>query len=143
MIRALVDTNVLLDYLISRPSFVDAATDLWNANEQGHFEGYIAAISPINVFYVARKLPGGNEVARQTVAGLIAAWHICPVTDAVLQAAVTLPMSDYEDAVQVASAQAQSIDILVTRDQHDFKDAGLTVLSPENFLALLNTTQQP
>ena len=32
--RALIDTNVILDVLFERPPFVDAAAAIWLANEQ-------------------------------------------------------------------------------------------------------------
>lgn len=55
MIRALLDTNIILDLFLDRQTFVKEAAALWMANEQGHFEGYIAAITPINLWYIARK----------------------------------------------------------------------------------------
>ncbi len=46
--RILRDTNVVLDFLLDRPSLGEAAAALWQANEQKQFEGYIAAITPIS-----------------------------------------------------------------------------------------------
>ncbi len=42
-----------------------------------------------------------------------------------LRAALTLPLKDYEDAVQVASAQANGLEAIVTRDLADFAGATL------------------
>lgn len=61
----------------------------------------------------------------------------CPVDDAVLQHASKLPMSDYEDAVQAAAAQAAGLDALVTRNGSDYAGAPLLVLSPGELLARL------
>ena len=52
--RALIDTNILLDLLLDRPEFVADATAIWDANRTQKFDGYISAVSPINVFYIAR-----------------------------------------------------------------------------------------
>jgi hypothetical protein len=49
--------------------------------------------------------------------------------------ALSLPVRDYEDAVQVVSAQAESLDALVTRDLDDFKGVDFPVLSPATCLA--------
>lgn len=43
-------------------------------------------------------------------------------------------MNDYEDALIAYSAQGAGIDILITRNKKDFKNAPITVLTPEKFL---------
>lgn len=46
-------------------------------------------------------------------------------------------MADFEDAVQVAAAQAAGIDAIVTRNGGDFAGTPLTVLTPAQFLQRL------
>lgn len=43
------------------------------------------------------------------VARLVASWRICPVNQEALDLALNLPVSDFEDAVQVASAVLQGV----------------------------------
>jgi predicted nucleic acid-binding protein len=138
MTRALLDTNVVLDFLLDRPPFAEAAAAIWEALVQKRFEGYVAAITPINLFYIARKLKG-TEMARASVAGLIRDCQICPLDRTTLQTALALPLKDYEDAAQLASALASGLDIIVTRDPADFAGASLAVLSPVEFLAKIAT----
>ncbi len=64
--RVLLDTNVVLDFLLDRPPFAEAAAYLWQANEEGRIEAYVSVITPVNVFYIARKLKGA-PVAKQLV----------------------------------------------------------------------------
>jgi len=54
--RVLLDTNVVLDFLLDRVPFADAAATLWQANDAGKITAYVSAITPANVFYIARKL---------------------------------------------------------------------------------------
>ena len=56
MTRILLDTNVVLDFLLDRVPFADAAATLWQANDAGKITAYVSAITPVNVFYIARKL---------------------------------------------------------------------------------------
>jgi hypothetical protein len=44
--RALFDTNVILDILLDRQPFVEDAKAIWKANRDGRFEGYVCAITP-------------------------------------------------------------------------------------------------
>jgi predicted nucleic acid-binding protein len=60
LLRVLVDTDVILDFLLKRLDFVDAAQAIWEANRAGQFEGYISAVMPVNVFYLARKYRGAD-----------------------------------------------------------------------------------
>jgi hypothetical protein len=54
-----------------------------------------------------------------------------------MHAALSLSFSDYEDAVQHASATASGLDAIVTRNLTDYKGATLPVFSPANSLAQL------
>ncbi len=136
MIRVLLDTNVVLDYLLDRAPFADAAAALWQANDEGRIEAYVSIITPVNVFYIARKLKGA-AVARQLVESLLAACRVCGPDRDLLLSALTLPMKDFEDAVQVVSAQAEALDALVTRDPVDYKGVGFPIFSATGFLEQL------
>src|SRR5215470_17506269 len=132
--RVLFDTDVILDVLLDRPEFAEPATALFEANEQGLLDGYISAITPVNLFYIAQKLKGA-EMARRVVGELLAIFRICPLNQATLQTALPLPLADYEDAVQLASALAADLDVIVTRNLEDYKNASLPVFSPTELLA--------
>jgi predicted nucleic acid-binding protein len=134
--RALIDTNILLDLILDRPPFADNAEAIWEAARAGRFEGYVAAISPLNIFYIVRKARG-TEQARQAVEAILKAFDVYVLDHTSLQTALTLPLNDYEDAVQLAGAIANGLDSTVTRDPTDFTGALIPVISPSNFLAQL------
>ena len=136
MTRVLLDTNVVLDFLLDRAPFADAAAALWQANDEGRIEAYVSVITPVNVFYIARKLKGA-ATARQLVGSLLATCRVCGPDRDLLLLALALPMKDFEDAVQVVSAQAESIDALVTRDPTDYKGVDFPVISVAGLLAQL------
>src|SRR5258705_9139597 len=101
MMRILLDTDVILDILLKREPFYEAGNAIWQANFEGHCEAYISAITPVNVYYVARKAKGAID-AHQAVRELLNGINICTVDELVLEAAVASPISDFEDAVQHA-----------------------------------------
>ncbi len=134
--RVLFDTNIILDLLLDRVPFADDAAALWQANADGRLEGFVSAITPVNLFYIARRLKG-RATAFQAVSEVLAALSVCPVDHLVLQTALTLPFADYEDAVQHASAIGNRLDAIVTRNIKDFTGATLLVLSPAELLLQL------
>ena len=95
--RALLDTNIVLDLLMKREPFAQDAAAIWEANRQGRFDGYVSAITPITVFYVARKTTSAID-AQQMVRDILKAFRVCILNLNVLRAALRLPLADYEDA---------------------------------------------
>ena len=51
----LIDTNIILDYFISRQPFVDNAKNVLRLCFRQECNGYIAAHSVTNIFYILRK----------------------------------------------------------------------------------------
>jgi predicted nucleic acid-binding protein len=137
LIRAFIDTNVVLDLLLTRQEFVDPAAEIWDANSQGKFKGYISAVTPVNVFYIARKVKG-IDFAFDAVKQLLDNWQIAGLDRSILLAAYASSFSDYEDAVQNASADAERLDYIVTRNIDHFRRTTITVLTPVDFLKQLN-----
>ncbi len=132
--RALLDTNVLLDFFQRRQSWVEDANALWVANEQGEYEALVCAITLPTLFYVIRKTTDATA-AFEAVRAVIEKCEIADVTQSVLRAALASGMPDFEDAVQYASAIAANVEILVTRHPAGFAGVTLPVLAPADFRA--------
>ena len=137
----LFDTDIVLDLLLARTNFVSEAEALFEAHDRGEIQAYISAITPVNVFYIAGKVLGRPGTA-QAIYELLASVDVCAVNQHVLQMALNSPISDFEDAVQTASAINAKLDAIVTRNLKDYNNSPLPVYSPSDFLALLEATEQ-
>ena len=135
--RALVDTNVILDVLLNREAFLPASADVWLANEQGLFEGFVSAMTPVNVYYVARSYRRNKKTARELAAVILKNFQVCPLGMDDLQAALLSNIADYEDAVQSVQALASKVNVIVTPDAGDFSNSSVRVLSPADFVKSL------
>jgi hypothetical protein len=60
---------------------------------------------------------------------------VAPATTEALRYAASLPMADFEDAMQVAAAAGCDADLIVTRNTRDFARSPIPALSPEAVLA--------
>jgi predicted nucleic acid-binding protein len=138
--RVLLDTDVILDVITARVPFAQEAGELLDLNEQGAFEAYISALTPLNVFYIARRAKSAANL-RESVKELLQAVKVCPLNDAILNAAFALPFKDYEDAVQHCCATAAGLDAIVTRNVRDYKNSLLPVFTPAEFLSHLKSPQ--
>nr|WP_199250118.1 PIN domain-containing protein [[Phormidium] sp. ETS-05] len=132
--RALIDTNIVLDFLLQREPFYQDAELLFQAIDRGQVIGYVTAPTLTDIFYIARRHSGSLEKARQAVSETLLALAICPVDRGVLESALNSNLVDFEDAVQVFSAVAQRLDAIVTRDAKGFSRSPIPVLSVQQLL---------
>jgi predicted nucleic acid-binding protein len=132
--RILIDTDVTLDFLLMRQPFAPEAREVFISCTQGQLTGYISAITPVNVFYIARKIIG-TSAARSLIGSLLTVVDVCVLDAVTLKAAHHLSLTDFEDAVQTASAQASGIDAIITRNVADYTGAPILVLTPTELLS--------
>ena len=94
------------------------------------------ALSLANIFYIGRRTLGTDQ-ARLGVRTYLTAFEILPIDAATLKDADSLPGSEFEDNIQIASAARAGVDAIVSRDPKGFAAAPLTVLAPEGLLQRL------
>jgi predicted nucleic acid-binding protein len=131
-VRALIDTNVVLDFLQEREPFVENAARLFERIDAGEIEGFIAATTITNIYYIIRRA-AGRGVAQDAITQVLLDLNICAVDLEVLEQALALNFEDFEDAVQYACAVVHSVDVIVTRDASGFVNAEIPVVLPEDF----------
>lgn len=136
MTRVLIDSNVVLDWLLRREPFFADASAIVALVEEDLLLAHFAAITVNNCYYVARTPPGAIP-ARELVADVRRFGQIVPMLDEVLEVALSLGFDDLEDAIQAASAVIVDADLIVTRNERDFKRSPLEVVSPARLLARL------
>ncbi len=137
--RALLDTNVVLDFLLARGSFFAEADAIFVFMQDDRFDAFVSAITPINAFYTLRKAVNG-ERATELVKNFVRLVSIAQTDESVISKAFELDFSDYEDAVQCASAIAEGLDAIVTRNTKDFENSPITVYSPGEFLKVIEAS---
>ena len=134
--RVLLDTNVVIDLLVSRVPWVKEAKAIWEATQHARLESFIPASALTDTFYIVRRLVG-RDVARNAVRQCLDVLTILSVDGALLEQAYALPYDDYEDALQAACVLHYRLDAIVTRDAAGFSNAGIYVLTPEALVARL------
>jgi predicted nucleic acid-binding protein len=133
-VNVLVDTNILLDFLLQREPFFHDAEQLFQAIDSGQIVGYATATTLTDIFYIARRHTRSIEQAREAVSETLTAMEICPVNREVLEVAFSSGFADFEDAIQVACAVAQGLDAILTRDNQGFLNSSVPVLSVQECL---------
>jgi predicted nucleic acid-binding protein len=136
MRRVLFDINVVLDVLLDRQPWVDAAAAAWRCVETGATEGMLAAHAVTTLHYLLRK-ELGNARAKRVLSAMLGVFAVAPVTGMVVTEALGLEVSDFEDAVTAVAARVAGCDWIVTRDQRGFRGSPVRAVAPEGVVAIL------
>ena len=138
MKHALVDQNILFDYLLQRQLFVEPAQILIQLGIDQKVKLYVTSLSFTNLYYVLRRANPHKKVVEKLQA--LSQWFkIIAVDENVVQQSLASDFTDFEDAVQHYAAAAQpEIRYIITRNKKDFQHSTLTILDASEFLAQLS-----
>lgn len=134
--RILLDTNIVLDVLLDRMPFVSESSRVWEACEGIHVMGYLPASVMTDIFYIAHRMTN-LATARIAVGLCLATFHILAVDRQTLEFAMTFASADFEDNLQIATADRAHLDAIVTRNRKDFQSSPIPILTPAEFLTHL------
>ncbi|MDE3230525.1 MAG: PIN domain-containing protein [Chloroflexota bacterium] len=128
-LRVLIDTNVVLDWLLDRKPWSELAQPLWDTRDNGRVVAYLPASVVTDIFYIMRRQTD-IATAFMAVDRVFAAFGILAVDGPLLQQARALPGADFEDNVQIACAINAELDMIITRNPADFRHSPVPVIDP-------------
>jgi predicted nucleic acid-binding protein len=136
MRRVLFDINVILDVLLDRKPYADASAAAWAAIEIGIAEGLLAAHAVTTIHCLVRKELGATK-AKRIMSAMLRIFGVAAIDSAVIQEALQLSFSDFEDAVTATAARFAGCECIVTRDPKGFRGSPVRSLTPEAVTPLL------
>ena len=133
----LVDTNVILDILLKREPYAAASQIIMTKCADREINGYLAAHTIPNIFYILRKSYSLEE-RRRFVRNLCGIFHISNLNvEKILSAVENKGFSDFEDALQEECAVEATADYIVTRNPRDYEKSRVKVIGPDEFVKLI------
>ena len=135
--KIIVDTNVILDFLLSREPHIADAKHLFKMVSQEKVEAFITASSVTDIYYiVAKRL--GDTTAKGAIKHLLGILGVIAVGGSDCLGALDLPIADFEDALVATCANREDIDYIVSNDKGFLKvtTSLISVISTRSFLDL-------
>ena len=134
MMKVVFDTNIVIDALKPNVDFEMDAKHVLQLILLEKITPFICANSLTDIYYILKKIQGAVK-AKNTIANLIKAFNVIPLTEEDCTDALALPMNDFEDAIIAVCAQRYNADIIISRD-FEFINAGTTVdvITPKQLL---------
>ena len=134
--RLMIDTNIFLDVLTQREPFYANSRAVLELCENKEIQGFLSASSVTDIYYLIHRHLHNAELAYQALGSILDIVKVLTVTnDDVLNAYLT-NAPDFEDCLLATCAKSNKCDAIVTRNKKDYLTFGITLLSPEELLAL-------
>lgn len=134
--RILIDTNVLLDYLLTREPFYEDSEKIIISCVEGKAEGCIAAHSIANMFYILRK-DYSMEERRTVLSSICSIFYVEGIDKAKLLVGLqNESFADFEDCLQLECAKAFGAEYIVTKNVADYKSSEVKAILPKDYLEL-------
>jgi predicted nucleic acid-binding protein len=131
----LLDTNIVLDIIEVRKPFFQDSYAVVDLAAEGTLKCLMSASAVTDVYYIVRKNTGSQKEALNAILNLKALVDLCDTTVQDIDTAVTLPLSDFEDAVVASVAQRENAAYIITRNCKDFTGSPVPAITPADFLA--------
>jgi len=110
------------------------SSELLDRVERGGRRAFVAWHTLSSLYYLVTPARGDADT-RDFIAELIRFVAVAPADTAALRYALSLPMADFEDAMQVAAARACGARHIVTRNVRDFARSPIPATTPREALA--------
>ncbi len=135
--KALIDTNVIIDALTSREPWKESAEKIFLMTANQVMDAYITASSATDIYYLVKKYLHSTEQAKQVMGKLYSLMGILAVTGDECLDALASAISDYEAAVIERSAVKAKMDCIITRNVKDYQNGMVKAMLPDDFIALM------
>jgi predicted nucleic acid-binding protein len=140
--RVLLDTNIIVDVLQQREPWRQDGEAIFIAAAMNQITACVTAKQIADIHYMTKKLFKGqahiDHLAKQVIGKLMTFMELEDTSAADCQAAMGINNNDFEDAMLMACAARETMDYIVTRNVTHFKGSAVPVVTPADFVKILN-----
>ena len=137
MKKVLLDTNVVLDFLLKREQNYGYAQIIIEEIVNGNALGYITASMATDIFYILQKI-NGKTFALNSLADLLIILDVLTVYRDDVYSVLHSDWDDFEDALQAHVAIRNGMNAIVTRNIKDYRNVkNIDIILPHDFIQYL------
>lgn len=133
MTKLFVDSDIILDLLAKREPHYIHSSKLFTLIDKKEIAAYTSPLIFANLHYLLKKLTS-NTSALKSLRKLKTFVNILPIDEKVIDLSLNSEFSDFEDAIQYFTAVNNGINLLLTRNKHDYKKSKIPILTAEEFM---------
>jgi len=134
-LKIFIDVNVFIDVMTKRSGWTGSLRVLNLARKSKEIESWTSALT-LPLLYFFRRRVADEAIARADAQAILKGLHLVELGQTILDHALASVGPDFEDNIQLASAESISANHLITRNKKDFDTSQIAVLTPEEWLVL-------
>ncbi len=136
MIKAYIDCNILIDWLIDRDPYSYYAAKIIESTEEDKIKIYVSALTLANTYYiVSKKLD--KRIADEFLKDSLTLFQFVNITEKAIKNAIEDRYKDFEDDLHYHTAVEFKLDYIITRNKKDFKNKKIKIVDSEEFLKII------
>ena len=135
--KAVFDTNIIVDLLAVRQPFYGAAFSALAACDGVYTTSCITSNTVTDIAYILHRYGQSKEQIKDSLAKLFSVVEIFAVDSSDCKRALASSIGDFEDAVLAECALRNGADYIITRNQKDYASSAVPVMSPIDFADFL------
>jgi predicted nucleic acid-binding protein len=128
-----LDTNIVLDLLAHRMPFYTEAAKLFSLADKEKIKLSISALCLAYSNYILSRQHPEMEV-RKVLRKFKVLVNVLPLDDKISDLALNSDLKDFEDAIQYFSAIENEQDLIIARNQSDFKESKIPIMTAGEFI---------
>ncbi|MEM1215778.1 MAG: PIN domain-containing protein [Bacteroidota bacterium] len=138
MRKLFLDTDVILDLLLDRPPFSADTARLFKYAITKKVNLFTSPVCIANIHYIISKIENKGR-ADAEIKRVLKQVRINDIGQTVIDDAVASNFSDFEDSIQNFCAIRDKHTILITRNTRDYRESRLSILTPAEYLASIQS----
>lgn len=131
--KLLIDANIILDVLQKREPHSKYSAIIWKLCETRKVTGYVSVLTFMNMVYILRKELTPDKI-EETYKALSLIFTFEDLTEDDVKNALTMKVNDFEDCVQMQTAERVEADFIITRNVKDFMKSTIPAYTPLEFM---------
>lgn len=131
--RLFIDTNIMLDLLGERLPYYDSIAKIASLADRGEVSIIVSALSYSTVAYLLSKYESTEKVKDKLRKFKIIS-EISDLDEKTIEKGLNSTFPDFEDSLQYFCALKSDCNVLLTRNQKDFKVSNIPVMSADEYL---------
>jgi predicted nucleic acid-binding protein len=133
MRKIFLDTNIILDLLAYRMPFYTEAAELFSLADKKKLTLSISSLCLADTHYILSKQNPEMEV-RKILRKFKVLVHVLSLDDKITDLALNSEFRDFEDAIQYYTAIENEQELIITRNQSDFRESKIPIMTAGEFI---------
>lgn len=137
-----IDANVIIDWLVAKSINHEICSQTFKTAFQISRDVFISPTTLAITSYFLFKNYKSEQKAKAMAQEIFAPFRFTTENESIVKQSLNSKFKDLEDAIQYYSALESKMDVIITQNGHDFINAALPIVSPQEYCGFYSVGQK-